>query len=81
MCRCLASLKEFSAWRNVYGLFVGPRMGSKFKLGRNILTGLVLSRAGPNWAKFGEIRAIWAESQNRGWRKEKTSCVCGGRRR
>jgi hypothetical protein len=42
------------------------KTGSKFEWGRNILTNLVLSRAGPNWMNFSEIWSIRAESQNPG---------------
>ena len=36
----------------------------KFKLGRNNLAGLVLSRAAPIWTKFTEFRPTRSESQN-----------------
>jgi hypothetical protein len=49
-----------------YWAILDLMMGWKFKLGRNYLAGLILSRASPNLTKFGEIWAIWAESQNRG---------------
>jgi hypothetical protein len=41
-------------------------VGYKFKLGRNILGGLGLSRTGPKWTNFGEIRSVRAESRNCG---------------
>ena len=51
------------------GMFMGScldhKTGCEFELGRNILASSHLSRAGPKWANFGEIRSIWAESQNR----------------
>jgi hypothetical protein len=61
-----ASVMEFSGLRNVRGLSLDHKMGCKFKSGRNILTGFALSRAGPKWTNFSEIRLIRAESQNRG---------------
>jgi hypothetical protein len=39
-------------------------LGLKFKMGRIYLIGSILCRAQPKWAKFGEIRAFRAESQN-----------------
>jgi hypothetical protein len=49
----------------------------KFESGRNILSGTILSQAEPKWAKFGEIQASRAESQNRGHNYSAT-VVCAG---
>ncbi len=47
-------------------LHTAPSIQNPQKLGRNFLTGLVLSRAAPKWAKFTEFRPTRSESQNPG---------------
>jgi len=58
------TVRQFWSVRDVGGLLLDPKMDWNFKLGPNILTGFVVSRAGPNWTNFSEIRSIRAESQN-----------------
>ena len=41
-------------------------LGRKFKLGRNILSGTIFSRACPKWMNPTEFRPNSVESQNRG---------------
>jgi hypothetical protein len=62
----LGMVRKFSSVSNVRGLLLDHKADWKFESGQNFLTDLVLSRAGPKWANFDEIRSIRAESQNLG---------------
>jgi len=51
-------------------------LGRKFKLGRNILSGTIFSRACPKWMNPTEFRPNSVESQNRGIYSNVTNAKC-----
>jgi hypothetical protein len=71
---------RFSAlyrWGMLLGSLLDHQMSCKFESGRNIWAGLHLSRAGPKWTNFGEIRMIRFESQNLGSNSRGSSLDAG----